>query len=169
LSRTKTGINLPVLYASAVQQDFIPTFAFNGSRLANTASFGTNNAPFYNYNTTIAWIDNLSKVWHQHTLKAGIYIQHSRKDQTSFANANGSYDFSDDASNIPVCMAKRYDNISIIVECRRESCVRALDIYPRSTAGTRPGSSRTMSSVSQSHCASSSALRTPMETRVSTW
>ena len=42
---------------------------------------------------------NLAKVWNQHTFKAGIYIQRSRKDQASFANANGSYDFSDDASN----------------------------------------------------------------------
>jgi hypothetical protein len=99
LTRAKTGINLPVLYPDDVQQDFIPTFAFNGSRLAGTASFGTNNAPFYNYNTTIEWIDNLSKVWNQHTFKTGIYIQRSRKDQTSFANANGSYDFSDDSSN----------------------------------------------------------------------
>jgi hypothetical protein len=56
LSRTTTGINLPVLYAGAVQQDLIPTFAFNGSRLANTASFGTNDAPFHNYNTTLEWM-----------------------------------------------------------------------------------------------------------------
>lgn len=99
LTRAKTGVNLPLLYPDAVQQDFIPTFGFNGSRLSGTASFGTNNAPFYNYNTTIEWIDNLSKVWNQHTLKAGVYVQRSRKDQTSFAAANGSYDFSDDASN----------------------------------------------------------------------
>jgi outer membrane receptor protein involved in Fe transport len=99
LTRAKTGINLPVLYPDAVQKDFIPTFAFNGSRLAGTASFGTNNAPFFFFFFTLEWIDNLSKVWRQHTIKAGIYIQRSRKDQTSFANANGSYDFSDDASN----------------------------------------------------------------------
>src|SRR5439155_3218214 len=99
LTRAKTGINLPILYPSAVQNDFIPTFGFNGSRLSGTASFGTNNAPFYNYNTTIEWIDNLAKVWNQHTIKAGFYLQRSRKDQTSFANANGSYDFSDDPNN----------------------------------------------------------------------
>lgn len=100
LTRTKLGLkDLPVLYSDAVQQDFIPTFGFNGSRLANTGSFGTNNAPFYNYNTSIEWIDNLSKVWNQHTLKTGFYLQRSRKDQTSFASANGSYDFADDATN----------------------------------------------------------------------
>ena len=99
LSRAKTGINLPVLYPSAVQHDFIPNFAFNGSRLANTAAFGTRNAPFINYNTTLEWIDNLAKIWNNHTFKAGFYLQRSRKDQTSFASANGDYDFSDDPGN----------------------------------------------------------------------
>jgi hypothetical protein len=101
LQRAKTGLtDLGQLYPSAVQNDYIPQFAFNGSnRLANTGGFGTNNAPFYNYNTTIEMIDNLSKVWNQHAFKAGIYMQRSRKDQTSFAEANGSYDFGDDPSN----------------------------------------------------------------------
>ncbi len=100
LSRAALGLTaLNVLYPDAIQHDFIPTFAFNGSRIANTASFGTNNAPFFNYNTTIEAIDNLSKVWNQHVIKAGFYLQRSRKDQTSFANANGSYDFSDNSGN----------------------------------------------------------------------
>jgi Carboxypeptidase regulatory-like domain/TonB-dependent Receptor Plug Domain len=100
LSRAKTGLgNLNVLYPNAIQKDFIPAFGFNGTRINNTASFGTNNAPFFNYNTTIEWIDNLSKVWNQHALKFGAYLQRSRKDQTSFADANGNYDFSDNSSN----------------------------------------------------------------------
>jgi len=100
LSRKTLGLSaLPVLYPNAVQQDYIPTFGFNGTRINNTASFGTNNAPFFNYNTTIEWIDNISKVVDNHVLKAGVYIQRSRKDQTSFANANGTYDFGDNSSN----------------------------------------------------------------------
>ena len=99
LTRAQTGINLPLLYPSAVQQDFIPNFTFNGSKLANTAAFGTRNAPFFNYNTSIEWIDNLAKIWKNHTFKAGFYLQRSRKDQTSFASANGDYDFSDDSTN----------------------------------------------------------------------
>ena len=100
LSRSKTGLsNLNVLYPSAIKNDFIPNFGFNGSRISNTASFGTNNAPFYNYNTTIEWIDNVSKVWNQHVFKAGFYLQRSRKDQSSFANFNGNYDFGDNAGN----------------------------------------------------------------------
>ncbi len=99
LTRAKTGINIPLLYPDAVQQDFIPRFSYGGTRIGNAQTFGTNNAPFYNYNTTIEWIDNLTKVKNQHVIKAGLYIQRSRKDQTSFANANGDINFGDSSSN----------------------------------------------------------------------
>lgn len=100
LTRSKTGMSdLNVLYPKAITGDFIPSFGFNGSRINNTASFGTSDAPFYNYNTTIEYIDNVSKVWRQHTLKFGGYLQRSRKDQSSFAAFNGNFDFGDDSSN----------------------------------------------------------------------
>ncbi len=101
LTRTKSGITLPLLYPSANQKDYIPAVSFNGSHIAapNGAGFGTGNAPFVNYNTTIDLSDNFTKVWSTHTIKAGIYLQRSRKDQTSFANANGSYNFGDNPAN----------------------------------------------------------------------
>ncbi len=101
LTRAANGLSgLNVLYPNAIQQDFIPTFAFNGSRIGNTASFGTNNAPFFNFNSTRDWVDNLSKVFSKHIVKAGVYVQFSAKDQTSFANANGSFNFDDNTSNL---------------------------------------------------------------------
>ncbi len=48
LSRTKTGVTLPLLYPGAVQNDFIPAFTFNGTRLANSPGLGSGNAPFKN-------------------------------------------------------------------------------------------------------------------------
>jgi hypothetical protein len=99
LTRAATAINTPLLYPNAVQQDFIPRFSYAGTRIKNEQRFGTNNAPFFNYNTTIDWIDNISKVWNQHVFKAGIYIQRSRKDQTSFGPANGEINFGDSSSN----------------------------------------------------------------------
>jgi hypothetical protein len=99
LTATATGISIPMLYPGAVQKDFIPRFAYDGTRIGNQQRIGTNNAPFFNYNSTLDWIDNLSKVWNQHVFKTGIYIQRSRKDQTSFANANGDINFSDSSSN----------------------------------------------------------------------
>jgi hypothetical protein len=98
-TRTKSGVNLPLLYTSAVQKDYVPQVAFGGSRLANSPSFGTGNAPFINYNTTIDATDNLSKVWGRHTIKGGMYFQRSRKNQTSFGNFNGNYNFADNSSN----------------------------------------------------------------------
>ncbi|MGH9407560.1 MAG: carboxypeptidase regulatory-like domain-containing protein [Terriglobia bacterium] len=98
LSRTKLGLsNLPTFYTP--NDDYIPSFGFNGSRIANSPSFGTSDAPFYNFNTTIEAIDNFSKIWGQHFLKLGIYMQRSRKNQTSFAASSGSYNFGDDASD----------------------------------------------------------------------
>mgnify|MGYP001453253473 CR=1 FL=1 len=99
LTRAKLGLSaLPLFYPSAVQKDFIPSFSFGG-RIGSNPGLGTANAPFFNYNTTIDIIDNLSKVSGQHLFKMGVYIQRSRKDQTSFAAANGSYNFGDSGSN----------------------------------------------------------------------
>jgi hypothetical protein len=99
LRRKTSGINLPLLYPNANQEDYIPAITFNGSRITASPTLGTGNAPFVNYNTTIDISDNLTKVWEKHTIKAGIYLQRSRKDQTSFGNANGSYNFGDNSAN----------------------------------------------------------------------
>lgn len=99
LSRSTTGINFPMLYPSAIQNDFIPRMYYAGSLIGNEQTFGTNNAPFYNFNKTVEFINNTTKVWGAHVMKGGLYMQRSLKDQTSFANANGQIDFGDDTSN----------------------------------------------------------------------
>ena len=99
LSRTALGLQgLPVLYPGAVQQDLIPDFTFGG-RLANTSSLTGNAPPFNNGNASIEAIDNFSKTWGQHSARFGFYFQRSRKDQTDRGPADGSYNFSNDASN----------------------------------------------------------------------
>jgi hypothetical protein len=97
--KSTSGVNLPVLYPSAVQENYIPNVSFNGTRISASPNLGTGNAPFINYNTTIDISDNLTKLWGKHTVKGGIYMQRSRKDQTSFANFNGSYNFGDNPAN----------------------------------------------------------------------
>lgn len=97
----KTGLGLtgiPVIYPGAVQIDSPPQFVFGG-RIANAPNIGSNNAPFYNFNTTRDWSVSLSKVMSQHTIKVGAFWQNSFKPQSSFANNNGQYNFSDNASN----------------------------------------------------------------------
>ena len=98
-TRTASGATLPVLFPGSVQQDLIPNVAFGGSRIANSPGFNIGSAPFTNYNTTIDVTDNLSKVLHSHTLKTGVYLQRSRKNQSAFADNNGNYDFGDNSSN----------------------------------------------------------------------
>jgi hypothetical protein len=102
-TRTASGIHLPVLFPSAVQLDLIPNTTFGGSRIANSPSIGGSSCaacgPFLNYNTTIDLTDNLSKVLSRHTLKAGVYIHRSRKNQSAFADNNGNYNFGDNGNN----------------------------------------------------------------------
>lgn len=112
LTRTSSGVNLPLLYPGAVQDDYIPQITVTGTHLnsANTPSFGTADAPFHNYNTTIDYSDNLTKVWGRHTVKAGLYMQRSRKNQTSFSDNNGSYNWGDTTNN-PLDTGYGYSNM----------------------------------------------------------
>lgn len=97
LTRRKTALYLNTFYEP--YQDLIPRFNFGG-RINNSPGVNTSNGPFYNYNTTLEWIDNFSKIWNQHFIKAGIYIQRNRKDQDTDAKFNGDYDFSDNGNNL---------------------------------------------------------------------
>jgi hypothetical protein len=58
---------------------------------------GYSQFPYKNSNTTFDFYDNVSKVWGTHTLKGGIYIQRSRKDQAAGASMN--INFSADAND----------------------------------------------------------------------
>jgi hypothetical protein len=115
LTRTASGINLPLLYPSAVQDDYIPGFNFAGTHI--TSAFAPNftsvgDAPFHNYNTTIDLSDNVTKIVGTHTAKIGIYFQRSRKNQTSFGNNNGFYNFGD-TSNNPLDTGYGYANAAL--------------------------------------------------------
>jgi hypothetical protein len=98
-NRTNLGLSgLPLLYPSAVQNDFPPQIALGG-RYGTSPNIGTNNAPFYNFNTTFDFLGNLTKVWGRHTSKVGFYAQRSRKDQSGFGTNNGRIEFNDDSAN----------------------------------------------------------------------
>ena len=101
-SRTTSGVNLPVLYPNAVQDDYLPNFTFGGSKIGNSPNANVGNSgagPFINFNTTYDVTDAVSKVWNQHTFKAGFYMQKSIKNQTSFGAFDGTYNFGDNSNN----------------------------------------------------------------------
>jgi hypothetical protein len=98
-TRSNLGLSgLPLLFPGAVQDDYPSQFTFGG-RSGTNPRFGTQNAPFYNFNTTYDFIANLTKVWGNHTSKAGFYAQKSLKDQSGFGAANGLIEFTEDNSN----------------------------------------------------------------------
>jgi hypothetical protein len=88
----------PLIFPNANTLDLPPQFVFGG-RIANGPNIGSNNAPFTNFNTVRNVIVNFSKVWGSHTLKTGVFWENSFKPQSSFANNNGSINFSNDANN----------------------------------------------------------------------
>jgi hypothetical protein len=99
LTRTASGVNLPVLTPSAFQKDYIPAFTFAGSNLANSPIVTSGDSPWGENDTAIDVVDNFSKVRGTHLFKAGIYIERNGKNQYSFGFNNGSYNFGDSTSN----------------------------------------------------------------------
>lgn len=65
----------------------------------NSPSVNFTGTPFSNYNHTYDITDSVAKVWNAHTIKTGIYINKSAKDQTSTNSINGYVNFSRDANN----------------------------------------------------------------------
>ena len=99
LTRAASGVNLPLLYPNAVQDDYLPNVSFGGTRIASGPVLGTQSAPFYCYVSILDWTDNVSKVTGNHIIKTGLFVQRSRKNQTSYNSNNGVYNFDDNASN----------------------------------------------------------------------
>jgi hypothetical protein len=98
-TRTATGLtSFPTLYPGAVTLDLIPQFTYGG-RVAGGPNIGTNNAPFYNFNTTQDTVGSVSKILGSHSVKAGVYYHKSLKPQSSFAPNNGTISFSDSTNN----------------------------------------------------------------------
>jgi hypothetical protein len=98
-TRTANGLtNFPTLFPGAVTLDLIPQFTYGG-RVAGGPNIGTNNAPFYNFNTTQDTVGSISKIMGSHTVKAGVYYHKSLKPQSSFAPNNPQVGFADSVNN----------------------------------------------------------------------
>ena len=90
---------VPVLNPTADPTGFIPGFNFAGSNISNAPTFATNGEPYINRNPISDYVDNLTKVSGNHTMKAGIFIEYGTKFQTATADVNGTYNFTNDTAN----------------------------------------------------------------------
>ncbi|MFI4942330.1 MAG: carboxypeptidase regulatory-like domain-containing protein [Burkholderiales bacterium] len=100
LFRSAAGVSaMPLLFPDAVQADYIPDFRFRGGRTGNAGFYQTDRGPFTNKNITYDALANLSKVAGSHSMKFGVYFQHSYKPQSIFASFNSQINFIDDSNN----------------------------------------------------------------------
>lgn len=100
LERTALGLSaLPMLYPDAVQRDYVPSFTFGGRIGTFSPTNNTQYAPFENYNITHDVNVSVTRLMGRHTGKAGFFLNHALKSQSSRAFANGLISFQNDASN----------------------------------------------------------------------
>ncbi len=98
VDRTALGITIPQRNPSLNVLNAIPDMTFSGiQNYANPSmSDGT---PYFNQNTIYSFIDNVSKVWGTHSLKVGLYFEHTQKIQSANAFTRGSISFNQDGNN----------------------------------------------------------------------
>ena len=100
LDKTALGLSaFPLLYPSAVQRNYPPSFTFGGRVGTFSPTNNTQYAPFENFNTTQDINLSLTRLMGRHTGKAGFFVNHALKSQSSRAFANGLVSFQNDASN----------------------------------------------------------------------
>jgi hypothetical protein len=77
---------------------YLPAMGFGGTPL-NTPSFSLSSADYVNTNRIKQFSDNLTKIWRNHSIKAGIYAEYNRKLQPGSPTYVGNYNFGVDVNN----------------------------------------------------------------------
>jgi hypothetical protein len=94
-TRTSRKLYLPAIYG-ARQSYLIPNLSYGGPLDQTFPATDLSGVPLHSASATFNIIDNLTKAAGSHVIKAGIFIQRSRRDQTEGGPANGQISFSSD-------------------------------------------------------------------------
>jgi hypothetical protein len=94
--RSKLGLSYKMPFPEADKLDLVQNWRYN---VPNAPFTGFNGTPFLNFNHIWEFTDNISKVFSGHTLKTGMYVHYSMKDQTAFTSVNGNIWFDRDSAN----------------------------------------------------------------------
>jgi hypothetical protein len=98
VDRTALGINIPQRNPSLNPLNLIPNMTFGS--IANAANPSlSDGTPYFNRNTIYSFVDNVSKIWRTHTLKAGAYVELTRKVQSASSAVRGTIKFDRDTLN----------------------------------------------------------------------
>ncbi|MBI4906170.1 MAG: TonB-dependent receptor [Acidobacteria bacterium] len=95
-ARSKLNLSYTMPFPKADPLGLVQNWRYN---VPNSPFTGFNGTPFLNFNHTFDVTDNVTKVLGRHTLKAGIYLHKSLKDQTAFTSVNGDIWFDRDGQN----------------------------------------------------------------------
>jgi hypothetical protein len=90
--RTKQGVNFQQVHPEINPYNLIPNATFSGVTSAPQFNIEAR-FPFRGRNTNWNFSDNLTKVAGSHTLKAGVYIEQTRRDASRASQFNGTINF----------------------------------------------------------------------------
>jgi hypothetical protein len=96
-SRAPLNLRYKMPFPDADALGLVQNWRWGGVPNAPFTSF--NGTPFRNFNHTYDFTDNVAKIAGAHTMKFGIYLHKSLKDQTAFTSSNGNIWFDRDGSN----------------------------------------------------------------------
>jgi Carboxypeptidase regulatory-like domain/TonB-dependent Receptor Plug Domain len=83
-TRAKWGVTTPLLFPNADPSDTLPSVTFGGISGQTFANTNFNGTPFDQKFVINNIMNNLTKVWNNHSLKTGIYYQGANNRRTSF-------------------------------------------------------------------------------------
>lgn len=111
VSKAATGVNVPQWNPELNPTGFIPNMTFSSvNNYANPSL--SNGVPYYNSNTIFSFVDNVSHIRGTHMLKAGVYVERTRKDQSASVATRGQIAFDRDRNN-PLDTNYAYSNALI--------------------------------------------------------
>ncbi len=123
VDRTALGINIPQRNPALNPLNLIPAMTFSSIQHYANPSLRAATPGFWN-NTVYTFVDNLSKIQGTHTIKAGLYFEHTLKVQNANVSTSGSLSFNTDSNN-PLDANNSYAN----------ALLGNYDSYTEATAG----------------------------------
>jgi Carboxypeptidase regulatory-like domain len=98
VDRVRLGIAIPQRNPALNPFNVIPNMTFGSVQNAANPSL-SNGVPYWNRNTIYSLVDNVSKIYGTHTLKAGLYLERTRKVQFASTDTRGTIKFDRDTTN----------------------------------------------------------------------
>lgn len=99
VDRTALGILLAQRNPALNVQNSIPDMSFSGNTQNPANPSMSDGVPYFNQNTIYSFTDNVSTLWRTHSLKAGVYFEHTQKIQSANAYTRGNISFNQDGNN----------------------------------------------------------------------